>query len=134
METKTPIELLKIFLNFKHNDNYIGYDYDNEIKVHYFKFNDIIYSSQIVYIVSLTLKFHLITIDNNIDVQSNSNLFISISSQTIKVITNNNFTLNLESAIYVEIGDNITLFTRESDMVNFIGIAKIINIKKFNQI
>lgn len=74
-----------------------------------------------------------ITIDNNIDVNSNSNLFISISSQTIKVITNNNSILDLESAIYVEIGDIITLFTRESDIVNFIGISKIINIKKFNQ-
>jgi translation initiation factor 2 subunit 3 len=76
-----------------------------------------------------------ITIDNNIDIHSNSNsdLFISISSQTIKVITNNNYTLDLESAIYVELNDIITLFTRDSDMVNFIGIAKIINIKKFNQ-
>jgi hypothetical protein len=66
METKNKIELLKIFLNFKHNDNYIGYDYDNEIKVHYFKFNDTIHSTQIVYIVSLDIKFYLVTIDNNI--------------------------------------------------------------------
>jgi hypothetical protein len=66
METTNKIELLKIYLNNNYNDNYIGYDYDQEIKVHYFKFNDMIYSTQIVYIVSLDLKFHLITIDNNI--------------------------------------------------------------------
>lgn len=77
-----------------------------------------------------------IQIDINVDSHSHShsisNLFISISSQTIKVISINNYTLNLESAIYVEIGDNITLFTRESETVNFIGISKIIDIKKFN--
>lgn len=73
-----------------------------------------------------------ITIENNVDVQSNLNLFISVSSQTIKIVSINNYTLDLESAIYVEIGDNITLFTIDSDMVNFIGISKIINIKKFN--
>ena len=75
-----------------------------------------------------------IQIDINVDSYYNPNigLFISISSQTIKVISINNYTLNLESAIYVEIGDNITLFTRESETVNFIGISKIIDIKKFN--
>lgn len=74
-----------------------------------------------------------ITINDDIDVQSNLNLFISISSQTIKVISINNYTLTLESAIYVELGDIITLFTRESDNINFIGISNIIDIKKFNQ-
>jgi len=73
-----------------------------------------------------------ITIDLNIDSICNLNLFISISSQTIKVMSINNYVLDLESAIYVEIGDIITLFTRESETVNFIGISKIIDIKKFN--
>lgn len=75
-----------------------------------------------------------IQIDINVDSYYNPNigLFISISSQTIKVISIDNYTLNLESAIYVEIGDNITLFTTESETVNFIGISKIIDIKKFN--
>lgn len=66
METKNKIELLKIYLNSNDHDNYIGYDYDYEINVHYFKFNGMIYSVQIVYMVSLNLKFHLITIDNDI--------------------------------------------------------------------
>jgi hypothetical protein len=66
METTNKIELLKNYLSLKDHDNYIGYDYDHEIKVHYFKFNDMIYSLQIVYMVSLDIKFHLITIDNNI--------------------------------------------------------------------
>jgi hypothetical protein len=66
MTTTEKIEVLKNYLNFKHNDNYIGYDFDNEIKVHYFKFNDTINSTQIVYIVSLDIKFYLVTIDNNI--------------------------------------------------------------------
>ena len=73
-----------------------------------------------------------IQIDNNIDINSTSNMYISISSQTIKVVSINNYTFNLESAIYVEIGDSVTLFTKESDIVNFIGISKIIDIKKFN--
>jgi len=76
-----------------------------------------------------------ITIENdkkNYDL--NSNLFICISSQTIKVLSIDNYTLNLDSAIYVEIGDIITLFTRELDIVNFISISKIINIKKFNHV
>ena len=66
METKNKIELLKVYLNSNDHDNYIGYDYDHEIKVHYFKFNGMIYSVQIVYMVSLDLKFYLITIDNDI--------------------------------------------------------------------
>jgi hypothetical protein len=74
-----------------------------------------------------------ITIDVTIDDKFiNQNLYISISSQIIKVKSiDNNIVLNLESAIYVEIGDVITLFTRESDMVNFIGISKIIDVIKF---
>ena len=66
LENYKKIEILKKYLCENQNDNYIGYDFDNEIKIHYFKFNDMIYSTQIIYIVSLNLKFHLITIDNNI--------------------------------------------------------------------
>lgn len=75
-----------------------------------------------------------IQIDTNVNSYYNPNidLFISISSQTIKVISIDNHTLNLETAIYVEIEDIITLFTRDSETVNFIGISKIIDIKKFN--
>lgn len=66
MVTKEKIELLQKYLNEHLNDNYLSYDIDKEIMVHYFKFNDILYSTQIVYIVSLNLKFYLMTIDNNI--------------------------------------------------------------------
>lgn len=83
-----------------------------------------------------------ITIDVNYDNFENlENLHISISSQTIRVIkvikvisVNNNIKLNLESAIYVELNDMITLYTKESDIINFIGITKIIDIVKFTQI
>jgi len=74
-----------------------------------------------------------ISIDISIDDKFvNQDLYINISSQIIKVKSiENNIVLNLESAVYVEIDDVITLFTRESDMVNFIGITKIINVIKF---
>ena len=66
MKTENKIELLKNYLNNHLNDNFIGYDYDNEIMIHYFKFNDIVYTIQLVYIISLNIKFHIQAIDNNI--------------------------------------------------------------------
>ena len=68
MEKKEKIELLKNYFNCLEllNDNFIHYDYDHNIMGHYFMFSDIIYSSQIKYIVSLNLDFYLISIDKNI--------------------------------------------------------------------
>ena len=81
-----------------------------------------------------------ITIDFNIpDSISCDNLFINISSQTIKVksINNsvnnsiNNIVLNLENLIYVELNDNLTIFSKEIETINFIGIGKIIDVVNF---
>jgi hypothetical protein len=68
METTNKIELLKNYLNNnnKEHDNFISYEYDKEIMVHYFMFNDMVYSAQIKHIVSLNINFHIISIDKNI--------------------------------------------------------------------
>lgn len=79
METKEKIELLKNYLSNSNtlnnnekvtilnvNDNYITYDYDHNIMAHYFMFSDIIYSEQINYVVSLNIRFHIVSIGQNI--------------------------------------------------------------------
>lgn len=79
---------------------------------------------------SLGFVTNAVIIDTIIS-DSNDNLFISISSQTIKVNSNDGNRLNLESPIYVEFDDYITLFTRENDNINFIGISRIKDVIKF---
>jgi len=73
-----------------------------------------------------------ITIDLKIDESLyNDNIFINISSQIIKVQSiNNNIVLYLENLIYVELNDNLTIFSKESDMIQFIGISKVIDLVK----
>jgi translation initiation factor 2 subunit 3 len=79
---------------------------------------------------SLGFVTNSIIIDTIIS-DSTDNLFISISSQTIKVNSNDGYRLNLESPIYVEFDDYITLFTRDNDNINFIGISRIKDVIKF---
>jgi len=75
---------------------------------------------------------HIIILKNNIDINfDKNNLYICISSQTIKVIKayeeSSNIHLILEKSVYLNLNDSITLFTKEDELINFIGITAIVD-------